>query len=100
MNFLRDPVFEKLGAVHDAETFLEFLKALLDDLPCPDEMAKKSNTVLYLSGVGGWMNQDLWSFFEASIACGRDNNIGEQSLSSAEAWKAAAEILYGGKIYE
>ena len=96
---MRDLVFEKLEAVCDAETFLEFLRAMLEDLPSPDEM-EKSNAELYFGGVGGWMNQDMWSFLEASIACGQDNKLGKQSESSAEAWKAAAEILYGGKIYE
>lgn len=97
---MRDPVFEKLEAVCDSGTFLEFLEVMLKDLPRPDEMAKKASTEAYFNGIGGWMNQDLWSFLEASIACGQDNEIGKQSQSSAEAWKAAAEILYGGKIYE
>ena len=97
---MSDKPLEKLDSVHDADMFIEFLQTLLDDLPSKDAIAKESSSDLYLNGIVGWMNQDLWSFIEASIAAGQDNKIGAGADSPAQAWKAAATIIYCGKTYE
>lgn len=97
---MSDMVLEKLNAVRDAGTFIAFLQTLSDDLPSDEEIEKKTATRLYFDGVGGWMNQSLSSFIEAAIAGGQDNNTGVDAASPEQAWKAAAEIIYFGKVYE
>ena len=97
---MEDAVQEKLDRVEDAATFFEFLEALLADLPQKDVVLNTSSTDRYYNGVSGCMNQDLWSFIEAASAGGQSVGFGKDAQTPAQAWKAAADILYCGKVYE
>ncbi len=95
-----DLVYQRLEEVRDAKTFIVFLQSMLDDLPDEEEKSKYSDEYLYLVGVRDWMNHDLNMFFDAAIAGGSSNRIGFDAKTPEQAWKAAARILYLGKVYE
>ena len=97
---MEDPVFGRLRSVKDADSFIAFLDALRHDSPDPGQVAQTDGLDAYMTGVSGWMNTSIPDFLEAAIAGARDNHIGTDAQTAAQAWRAAAEIIYLGKIYE
>jgi hypothetical protein len=77
---------EKLDAVTDEATFLEFVCALTAD--------RRDNAQ-------AWENSSIEDFLEASRSWAEDSEFGSrQGLSAASPWKKFAVFLYCGKIYE
>jgi hypothetical protein len=71
---------EKLEHVSDHETFLEFVRALIEDY--------KNNEL-------EWENGSIDAFLEAAVSWSADSRkVADLS------WKTLAEFLYVGKIYE
>ena len=97
---MADPVFDRLQSVKDADSFIAFLEALRHDLPNPGQVAQADGLSAYMTGVSGWMNTSIPDILDAAIAGARDNHVGTRAQTAAEAWRAAAEIIYLGKIYE
>jgi hypothetical protein len=73
--------------VDDEHSFLEFVKALREDL------AKRPNE---------WHNETLGQFLESAEAWAHDSSFGARVgiPASASAWRKLASFLYAGKIYE
>ena len=77
---------DRLDAVEDETTFLEFVGALTADR---------------LSNGQSWENGTIEDFLEAASSWAEDSEFGlRQGLSSASPWKRFAAFLYCGKIYE
>jgi hypothetical protein len=77
---------EKLEAVADEATFLEFVRALANDR----RAAGKT-----------WENDSIEDFLEAAGSWADDSGFGaRQGLSVASPWKKFAAFLYCGKISE
>lgn len=93
---------DELGKVCDADSFVEFLKALHDDKVISEEQEKTTPTSSYESNANGWENTNLIGFFEAAIAWSK-TTVADGIVSDAtakDAWLPAAHIIYAGKIYE
>ena len=97
---MSDPLIKSLEDVRDERSFVAFLLALLDDFPSQEELDETPSAHRYLVGVNGWMNQDLRTFLEAAAAGGGATESEDPIETPEQAWRAAAEILYLGKVYE
>lgn len=86
-----------LDEVHDAESFLAFVEALINDRY--DEVKKANPDNPSGSGVGGWQNETIESYLEAANAWARDTHFGTKS-EEQNAWKLFAQFLCAGKTYE
>jgi len=77
---------DRLEAVIDEATFLDFVRALTADR---------------LENAQAWGNGTIEDFLEAASSWADDSEFGSrQGLSSASPWKKFAVFLYCGKIYE
>jgi hypothetical protein len=85
-----------LDQVSDRETFLTFVKALVEDRKDSIELETVNPSSPYGSEAGGWENTTLESFLEAALAWA----VESKQLPNVASWKAFAEFLYCGKIYE
>jgi len=98
----KSDVLAELENVVDADTFLRFLVAMLKDL----RLSQRAELVVpshpTAQAARGWENNELGSFLEAAIAGGAANRVGQgDAMQTAQrAWRASAEIIYCGKIYE
>lgn len=91
-----DP-FHLISGVDSKESFLEFLEALKRDFEKDRELAKGAQSAPFIGeGQLGWRNIDLVGFLDAMHAWASDT----QMLGDEPSWRAFAQILYGGKIYE
>lgn len=91
--------------VHDRESFLGFVRALVADRVAAVEAEKRNPTdpcVLRLvPDAGGWYNFTVESYLDAAVSWAEDTNMGEsQGLPADPSWKAFALFLLCGKIYE
>jgi hypothetical protein len=91
-----------LATVNSRETFLAFVRALAADKreETTKERAHPSN--LWGPGANGWEHDRIESYLEAALAWGESTNAetNTRSLPEEPSWKAFAEFLYCGKIYE
>ena len=81
-----DP-YKLLDQVDDRESFFVFVRALIDDYEQnPDE----------------WQNGTIHDFLESAVAWSEATSAitHTQMLQSTASWRAFAEFLYAGKIYE
>jgi hypothetical protein len=91
---------DKLDRVSDRNSFLEFVKALIEDWNENEkkiEEKKKQNLYSPTWDDSEWQNGTIGSYLEAATAWAeafRENRLNESS------WKSFAEFLYAGKIYE
>ncbi|MCU6499569.1 hypothetical protein LPN04_17380 [Rugamonas sp. A1-17] len=77
---------DRLEAVIDEATFLDFVRALTADR---------------LENSQEWENGTIEDFLEAASSWADDSEFGSrQGLSNASPWKKFAVFLYCGKIYE
>jgi len=91
-----DP-FHLIGRVDSKKSFLDFLEALKLDFEKDRELAKGAPAAPFIDeGPCGWRNFDLAGFLDAMHAWASDTD----ALGEEPSWRAFAEILYGGKIYE
>lgn len=91
-----------LDRVNSRESFLAFVRALMEDRK--DETRKESvnQSSPWGPGVNGWEHYDIESYLEAALAWGESTSAEshQRSLPEEPSWKAFAEFLYCGKIYE
>ena len=94
-------LLQKLEAVTDEASLVEFISALAADRE--DEVAKEK---LHPSspcgrGVNGWENITIESFLEAASAWAEDSRNGLSAFPKEQnPWRRCAAILYAGKTYE
>jgi hypothetical protein len=93
-----------LDAVHEEDSFVQFVEALAADWA--EECQKESATPRspYGPGANGWENGTIGTYLDATASWGRASIDGLPALAEYEKpdnpWKRAAQILYMGKIYE
>ncbi len=92
-------------AVHDRESFLAFVRALVADREAALEAEARQPTDPRALGLvpdaGGWYNFTIESYLNASLAWAVDSDMGtRQGLPAEPSWKAFAVFLLCGKIYE
>jgi len=93
-------IFEKLESVVDRTTFLEFVALLAYDHE--DEQMREALTPSspYGPGCNGWENGTIGAFLDASVRCAIAHGSDETGLPETASWRAFANFLYCGKIYE
>lgn len=90
-----------LDNVHDEQTFILFVEALLIDRKEAAENESNSPSSPYSPDWGGWENIRIDTFLEAALAWAKDSKFGRnRGLSEKNPWKMFASFLYCGKIYE
>jgi hypothetical protein len=97
-------VDDLVTAVHDEESFLSFLQALLEDWESEQESERLNPSPPYSPGANGWENGTIGAFLDAAIAWARDSRNSQgaplQPPLAQNPWLRCAQILYAGKFYE
>ncbi|NMB69420.1 MAG: hypothetical protein GYA20_11740 [Chloroflexi bacterium] len=94
-------LLEKLERVTDRDTFLEFVKALVEDWEADEaETIRKKKLNIYnpRGDNSEWQNGTIGQFLESAAAWAVDSN--SERMSETPTWRLFAEFLYCGKIYE
>ena len=88
-----------LDSVEDRETFIAFIWALIRDRE--ETVAKEKQSAESKRGYGafGWQNDTIEAYFEAALAC-VEAHAKRDDILKEPSWRAFAEFLYVGKIYE
>jgi hypothetical protein len=91
--------------VHDRETFLAFVRALVADREVAVKGEERKPTDPGVLGLvpdaGGWYNFTIESYLNASLSWAEDTGMGvSQGLPPEPSWRAFAMFLFCGKIYE
>jgi hypothetical protein len=91
--------------VHDCESFLAFVRALVADREAAVEAEKQNPTDPRVLGLvpdaGGWYNFTVEAYLNASLSWAEDTGMGvSQGLPPEPSWRAFAVFLLCGKIYE
>src|SRR3954468_24368909 len=97
MNF-----YEMAEKVDSRESFLRFVQALAADAEAADaEPERTADGKLNLSP-RGWENGSVSAFRGAMSAWAASNSgiTGDPSVPEQPSWRAFAEILHSGKLYE
>lgn len=89
-----------LERVRDRQTFLDFVQALIDDRTEEVEKERARPSSPYGPGANGWQNGTIEGFLDAALRCAEDSLDGPEELPRKPTWRAFAEFLYGGKVYE
>ncbi|MGL6075975.1 MAG: DUF7660 family protein [Fimbriiglobus sp.] len=92
-------------SVHDRDSFLAFVHALIVDRQNAIEAEELNptdpRTLGLVPDAGGWYNLTIDSFLEAGLRWADSTEMGEaQGLPKEPSWKAFAVFLLCGKIYE
>ena len=94
-------LIDKLDAVHDEETLVDFISALAADREDEARKEKAAPSSPYGRGANGWENGSIEAFLCASSAWAESSKNGMPLYPKPEnPWKRFADILYAGKIYE
>ena len=92
-------LFEYLEGVHDRETFIAFVWALVRDREETTERENQAPEEQRGYGSFGWQNDTIDSYLAAALAC-LDANEARDDFLREPSWKGFAVFLYCGKIYE
>jgi len=82
--------------VHDEESFIEFLTALMKDRELEAKKEEAHPSSPYEPGAPGWQNLTIEAFLESAVAWAEATKENTESNS----WKRAAQIIHAGKTYE
>ncbi len=96
-----DDVRTALNAVNDQETFLVFVRKLIEDWN--DEAAKEevSPSPPFSHGANGWENGSIDTYLDAAAAWAESTDFGiSQGASPDNLWQRFARFLFMGKVYE
>ena len=96
-----DNVWNALNAVKDQETFLFFVRKLIEDRE--DEVRKEEikPSSPYGPGANGWENGTIEAFLDAAASWAEATDFGNSQGAPADnLWQRFARFLYLGKIYE
>ena len=94
-------LIEKLDNVVDRDTFLIFVKALIDDREKAEaEIIRKKKLNIYdpIWDNSVWQNGTIDAYLEAASAWAEA--VKEERMPENPTWRTFAEFLYAGKVYE
>jgi len=83
--------------VHDRTSFLDFVRDLAADRNAAAQ-AECENADHPYETFRGWQNRDIGTFLECAVAWAKTQDFFD--LYSEPSWRAFAEFLFAGKIYE
>ncbi|HEY6073220.1 MAG TPA: hypothetical protein VIV15_07490 [Anaerolineales bacterium] len=93
--------FEKLENVTDRDSFLVFVKALIEDWDADEaETLRKKKLNIYdpIWDNSEWQNGSIGRFLEAATRWAEDVN--KEGFPETPDWSTFARFLYAGKMYE
>lgn len=96
---MEKPLVDYLDSVKDRETFIEFIWALIKDREQTVAKEKQAPETQRGYGAFGWQNDTIEAYFESALAC-VEANAEHDDILKEPSWRAFAEFLYVGKIYE
>jgi hypothetical protein len=88
-----------LDEVHDRDTFIAFVWALIRDREETTERENQAPPEQRGYGAFGWQNDTIDSFLAAALAC-LDANETRDDYLREPSWQGFAHFLFGGMIYE
>lgn len=93
------------ATVHNRESFLAFVRALVADREAAVEAEKRKPTDPRVLGLvpdgGGYYNFTIETYLDAALRWAEDSDMGEsQGLPSGPSWRVFAAFLLSGKVYE
>jgi hypothetical protein len=97
---MSDFLESKLSAVHDEDSFAEFVDALANDRADEVRKEKEKPSSPYGAGANGWENGTIETFLESAARWSEDWKKSPQYIAPTNPWKRCAEILMAGKFYE
>jgi hypothetical protein len=101
MSQSEDELFEALKAVHDEESFLQFLLALRDCREQSIPQEKTSPSSPYGPDARNWENTTIERFFDAAARWARDSVNGNPFYKRPDnPWRRCADILFAAISYE
>ena len=101
MSQIEDELSEALEAVHDEESFLQFLLALRDHREASIAQEKVTPNSPYGPDALGWENTTIELFFDTAVRYARDSvNSNPYYIRPNNPWRRCADILYGAIGYE
>jgi hypothetical protein len=90
--------------VVDEQTFISFVKALVDDREEAIRLQLDEPTSPYEADAGGWENISIEHFLESASVWAEDSEFGRSlpnmQLINVSTWRRFAEFLLAGKHYE
>jgi len=87
-----------LENVTDRDSFLVFVRGLMEDRSDEARREKWSPSSPYGPGHNGWENVTIEDYLESAIAWA-ESTVGAERAGEPS-WRSFAEFLYAGKIYE
>ena len=97
-------LLELAEEVVDEETFLSFVKALVDDRQEAIRLQLDEPNSPYEADAGGWETTSIESFLESASVWAEDSafgrNLPKTQLINVSPWRRFAEFLLAGKYYE
>lgn len=91
-----DALDKLIENVSDANSFIQFVKALIADREDVLAKEKENPRQPFEPGVNGWENGNIESYLSAAVSWAEDS----RALPQEPSWKAFAQFLYSGKYYE
>lgn len=76
---------DKLDKVHDRDSFLDFVRALVIDRA---------------ANAAAWESSTIEGYLDAAVSWAEDSHESPAGLSNEPSWRGFATFLYCGKIYE
>ena len=88
-------------AVHDRDSFLAFVAALVKDREASVAAERVAPSSPYGPDAGGWENVTIESFLFAALRWAESTGMGvSQGLPAGPSWQGFAAFLICGKCYE
>lgn len=101
MSQMEDVLSEALNAVHDEESFLQFLLALRDHREASIEQEEIAPSSPYGPNALGWENTTIERFFDAAVRWARDSTNHNPFYKRPDnPWRRCADILHAAISYE
>ncbi len=89
-------VLEYLSNVKDDNSFIEFVKALVEDRRKAEVMEKENAELYIYEGALGWKNCDIVNYLDGAVSWFEESG----DDSTVTHWQKFAEFLYSGKVHE
>lgn len=94
-----DAVVDALNAVHDRTTFLHFVQVLIDERTQATRLEADHPETYRWSGALNWQHNSIEDYLDGALRCVEDAE-GQNDILVQPSWRAFADFLYAGKIYE
>ena len=93
-------VMEALEKVNDRESFVTFVHAFIDEREQAEALERATPEYYRYGDALGWQNSAISNYLAAALYCVEDPESLGEHISEEPSWRAFAEFLYMGKIYE